>query len=70
MAWKGTKTELMTFIKELNKKCKIIKFDFQISLKKFISWRNAYPNPIHTTLYRKPTDDRYTYSLNQNTENL
>ena len=30
MAWKGTKAELMTFLKELNEKLKKIKFDLQI----------------------------------------
>ena len=30
MAWKGTKTELMTFLKELHEKLKKIKFDLQI----------------------------------------
>ena len=30
MIWKGTKAELLIFIKELNEKHKTIKFDFQI----------------------------------------
>ena len=30
MAWKGTKAELMKFLKELNEKPKKIKFDLQI----------------------------------------
>ena len=30
MAWKGTKAELMNFLKELNEKPKKIKFDLQI----------------------------------------
>ena len=39
--WFGTKSELMTLIKELNEKYKSIKFDFQISPKICISWHNA-----------------------------
>ena len=30
MIWKGTKAKLMAFIKKLNKKHKVSKFDFQI----------------------------------------
>lgn len=30
MAWRGTKAELMTFVKKLNEKPKKIKFDLQI----------------------------------------
>ena len=37
MIWKGTKVELITFIKELNDKHKTIKFDFQIDQEKCIS---------------------------------
>ena len=40
MIWKGTKAELMAFIKELNKKHKTIKFDFQILPRK-IAFLNA-----------------------------
>ena len=31
MIWKGTKAELITFIKDLNEKYKTIKFNFQVS---------------------------------------
>ena len=59
MIWKGTKVELITFIKELNEKHKTIKFDFQISPRK-IAFLDAMlykdkNNYIQTTLYRKPT---------------
>ena len=59
MIWKGTKVELITFIKELNEKQKTIKFDFQISPRK-IAFLDAMlykdeNNNIQTTLYRKPT---------------
>ena len=37
MIWKGTKFDLITLIKELNKKHKTIKFDFKISVKINIS---------------------------------
>ena len=60
MIWKGTKAELMTFMKKLNEKYKTIKFDFQISPKK-IAFLNAMLykygiNNIQIALYRKPTD--------------
>ena len=60
--WKVTKAELMTFIKELNKKHKTIKFDFQISPRK-IAYLDAMlykdkNNNIQTTLYRKFTDQQ------------
>ena len=61
MIWKGTKVELITFIKELNEKHKTVKFDFQISLRK-IAFLDAVlykdENNIQTTLYRKPTDQQ------------
>ena len=34
MIWKGSKAELMTFIKDLNEKRKTTKFDFQVSPRK------------------------------------
>ena len=60
MIWKGTKAELITFMKKLNEKYKTIKFDFQISPKK-IAFLNAMLykygiNNIQIALYRKPTD--------------
>ena len=62
MIWKGTKAELMTFIKELNEKDKTIKFDFQILPRK-ISFFDAMlskdeNNNIQTTSYCKPTDQQ------------
>ena len=59
MIWKGTKAELMTFLKERNEKHKTIKFDFQFSPQK-IAFLDAMlykdeNNNIQTTLYRKPT---------------
>ena len=62
MIWKGTKVELITFIKELNEKHKTIKFDFQISPRK-VAFLDAMlykdeNNNIQTTLYRKPTDQQ------------
>ena len=62
MIWKGTKVELITFIKELNEKHKTIRFDFQISPRK-IAFLDAMlykdeNNYIQTTLYRKPTDQQ------------
>ena len=62
MIWKGTKVELITFIKEPNEKHKTIEFDFQISPRK-IAFLDAMlykdeNNNIQTTLYRKPTDQQ------------
>ena len=62
MIWKGTKVELIKFIKELNEKHKTITFDFQISPRK-IAFLDAMlykdeNNNIQTTLYRKPTDQQ------------
>ena len=34
MTWRGAKSELMTFIKELNEKHKTIIFEFQVSQRK------------------------------------
>ena len=62
MIWKGTKVELITFIKELNEKHKTIKFDFQFSPRKFAfldtMLYNDENNNIQTTLYCKPTDQQ------------
>ena len=62
MIWKGTKAELMTFIKECTEKSKTIKFDFQISPRK-IAFRDLMlykdkSNNIQTTLYCKPADQQ------------
>ena len=62
MIWKGTKVELMTFIKEMNEKHKTIKSDFQFSPRKIAFLDTMLckdkNNNIHTTLYRKPTDQQ------------
>ena len=62
MIRKGTKVELVTFIKELNEKHKTIKLDFQFSPRKIafhdtILYKDENNN-IQTTLYRKPTDQQ------------
>ena len=62
MMWKGTKAELITFIKDLNEKYKTIKFNFQVS-RRVIAFLDAMlykdeNNNIQTTLYRKPTDQQ------------
>ena len=62
MIRKGTKAELIAFIKELNEKHKTIKFDFQISPRK-IAFLDAVlykaeNNNIQTTLYRKHIDQQ------------
>ena len=62
MVRKGTKVELITFIKELNEKHNTIKFDFQFSPRKIafldaMLYRNENNN-IQTTLYRKPADQQ------------
>ena len=64
----------MTFIKELNEKHKTIKFDFQISSRKIafldaMLYQDENSN-IQTKLYRKPTDNKHSYTLNQNTQDL
>ena len=60
LIWKGTKAELMTFIKELNEKHKTIKFDFQMSPRKIafldVMLYKDKNNNIQTTLYCKPTN--------------
>ena len=62
MIRKGTKAELVTFIKESNKKYKTIKFDLQIWPRKIIfidviAYKDENNN-IQTTLYGKPTDQQ------------
>ena len=59
---KGTKAELMTFIKDLIEKHKTIKFDFKVSPRK-IAFLDAMlyedeNNNIQTTLYCKPADQK------------
>ena len=60
MIWKDTKSELMTFIKELNEKHKTIKFEFQIPPRKIAFLDTMlYKDKdyyIQTTLFHKPTD--------------
>ena len=48
MTWKGTKSELVTFIKELNEKHKTIKFDFQI-LSKILHYLTQCKTKITTS---------------------
>ena len=60
--WKDAKAELMTSIKELNKRHKTVKFDFQISSRKIaifdlMLYEDQNIN-IQTTLYRKPADQQ------------
>ena len=60
MICKGSKAELMTFIKELNEKHKTIKVHFQISQRKIVfldtMLYNDENNNFQATLYRKATD--------------
>ena len=62
MIWKGTKVELIIFIKELNEKHKTIKFDFQFSPRKIAFLDTMLykdeNNNIQTTSYRKPTNQQ------------
>ena len=48
MTWKGTKSELVTFIKELNEKHKTIKFYFQI-LSKILHYLTQCKTKITTS---------------------
>ena len=62
MIWKGTKAELMTFMKDLNEKYKTIKFNFQVSTRKIaflyaMSYKDVNNN-TQTTLYRKLSDQQ------------
>ena len=65
----------MTFIKELNKKHKTIKFDFQISPRKtaFLDamlYKDENSN-IQTTLYRKPTDQQtFLHAISEHPRSL
>ena len=62
MICKGSKAELMTFIKELNEKHKTIKVHFQISQRKIVFLDTMLYNDenknFQTTLYRKATDEQ------------
>ena len=62
MIWKGTKVELITFIKELNEKHKTINLDFQFSPRKIAFLDTMLykdeNNKIQTTLCRKLTDQQ------------
>ena len=60
--WKGTKEQLITFITELNRKHKTIKFEYEISSQK-IPFSDTMvdkdkENNLQTTLYWKPTDQQ------------
>ena len=72
MIWKGTKVELIKFIKELNKKHKTIKFDFQFSTRKLHFFTHCYTKTKITTskqLYIANQEiNKHSYMPNQNTE--
>ena len=75
MIWKGTKSELMTFIKELNKKHKTIKFEFQIPPRKIAFLDTMLykdkDNSIQTTFCRKPTDEpAFSYAKSEQPRSL
>ena len=60
--WKGTEEQLITFIIELNKKDKTIKFEDEISLQKIpfldtMVYKDK-DNNLQTTLYCKPIDQQ------------
>ena len=60
--WKGTKEQLITFITELNRKHKTIKFEYEISSQK-IPFSDTMvdkdkENNLQTTLYWKPNDQQ------------
>ena len=61
--WKGTKEQSITFINELNKNHKTIKFEYEISSQKipFLDTMvyKEKENNLQTTLYRKPTDQQF-----------
>ena len=68
--WNGTKEQITTFINELNKKHKTIKFEYEISSQiiQFL-YKMVYKdkeNNLQTTLYRKPTDlQSYLYAKSE-----
>ena len=72
MIWKGTKVELMTFIKELSEKHNTIQFDFQISPRKLHFLTLCYTKTKITTfkqLYIANLKiNKHSYTLNQNTQ--
>ena len=70
MIWNGTKEELISFIEELNKKHKTIKFDYKISANKIefldtMVYKDKQ-NRIQTTIFRKPTDQQAYLHANSN----
>ena len=60
--WKRTKEQVITFMNELNKKHKTIKFECEISSQKILFLDTMVckdkENNLQTTLYRKPTDQQ------------
>ena len=75
MIWSGTKEELISFIDELNKKNKTIKFDYKIFAKQteFLD-AMAYKDQqqkIQTAVFRKPTDQQtYLYAQSNQYKSL
>ena len=72
MTWRGTKAELMRFIKEPNEKHKTVNFHFQTSPRKIaildlMQYKDENSN-IQTTLYHNPTDEKAF--LHTNSEHL
>ena len=62
MVWTGTKQELLIYLEKLNSKHKTIKFEHNISHRN-ISFLDTLvykdkKNTLHTTLYRKRTDQQ------------
>ena len=72
MICKGSKAELMTFIKELNEKHKTIKVHFQISQRKIVFLDiMLYNDENSKQLYiAKLQMNKHSYRLNQNVQDL
>ena len=66
--WKGTREQIITFIKELNEKHENLKFEYEIPMQKIPSLEamvcNNKENNLQTNLHRKPNG--HTFMLNQN----
>ena len=75
MIWSGTKEELISFIDELNKKYKTIKFDYKIFAKQTeLLDAMAYKDQqqkIQTAVFHKPTDQQtYLYAQSNQYKSL
>ena len=74
MIWKGTKVELMTFIKEQNGKHKTIKFFLKFHQEKLHFLTQCYVKTKITTSKQLNIANlqinKYSYRLNRNTQNL